>query len=260
MLAGDNPNEILVGGSRNVVSIILLFNLALLHYIEYTNNKNPSLFPSALLVIISLWAMGRTGIVVSLGYFSVVLCIRINLLSTKIKYFTICILVCIIVFFVHYFFNDLEILFNNSFDAFFRKGVDYGEDPRSDMFNHYLSKIDFLNFFVGYDYMKDAYYKTWEFNPHNSFIRFHSLLGVFFFISMCLITYRLVNLFRRFFLFFIIIISLLVRAWIDVILFFGYYDFIFFSLLMYQSRFYYLFWNKIPETNNYDFKNSGHSR
>jgi hypothetical protein len=248
ILAGDMPNEILVGGSRNVLSIILLFNLSLLHYIECTNKKNPSLFPSVLLAIISLWAIGRTGILVSLSYFFIVLYLRMNLLSTKVKYFVVCMLVCIICFLIYYFFYDLEILFNSSFEAFFKKGVNYGEDPRNDMLWHYLSKIDFFNFFFGYDYMNDAYYEAWEFNPHNSFIRLHSSFGIFFFISMCLIVYRLFNLFRRFFLFFIIVIFLLLRAWIDAILFWGYYDFIFFSLLLYQSRFYYLFWNKTSET------------
>jgi len=232
MLGGLSMNEILASGSRNVITMILLLNLVLIHFVEFANKKRFSVLPALLLLIISIWMMGRSGIAVSSFYFVFIVYLRLSIFSTFQKYLIALAIFMILGVCVYLFRYEIEALYNVFFEGFYRKGTSYSEDPRGEMFSQYLSNMNFLTVLTGYDYTIDAFFQRYNNNPHNSFIRFHSHLGLFSLLFVCFLLYRMRAVFIENKWLFAAITVIAFRAWTDVLLFVGFYDFIFLVLFL----------------------------
>ena len=123
-----------------------------------------------------------------------------------------------------YFYDDIVILFQN-FDVF-----NIFNDIRWELYSSYLDSLDAFNFLFG------SYYPTiisdrFSFNPHNSFIRVHFMLGVFSLFLFVFYFYLYVFSFRseHFVFFTLLLCIILIRAFFDSVLFFSIFDFFLFS-------------------------------
>jgi hypothetical protein len=238
MINGDNPNTILLDASRNVLSFNVFVNLVLLHFIEYTNNKKLSFLPVLLFVVISVWAVGRAGIICAISY--LLYSIYRYFLDYKIVFLK---LYPLFFAFILFYFAAKNISLSDYFYRIQGEGIDYASDVRSDMLINYLKNIDFLTFLFGYNYYNDAFYKLFNMNPHNSYIRLHSYIGFLFFPFIFFILYRLINYMKNNTFFFVALILLLFRGWIDIFFFIGIYDFLVFILLLYNYESKYISFN-----------------
>lgn len=232
ILNGSNLDEILYNGSRNVVSVVLMINLMLYHYIQYKNNENISIYPCVILFFISLLLMGRGGIVSSVVYLVAVLCIRLSISAFSIKtvfsVFWVVLMFFVFLYYVAYF----EVLLDALLRGFEERGAKYSEDPRSLMFSNYISNVKFIDFFFGYNFYNDRYFNSLNFNPHNSFICLHYHIGIFTLPFLLFLICRLFYLLKYNRFLCVLVALICFRAWVDSILFIGPYDFVLFLFLL----------------------------
>jgi ABC-type multidrug transport system fused ATPase/permease subunit len=226
---GVYPGQLFLGGSRNTVTIVLFMNIALLHFIEYINENHISLFPVIPFVYISIVVMGRTGIICSLIYIFYILYYITKKISLRILIIMVLLLYTII------FYDKIELIFITYFNNIINKGINYTEDPRMDMLTRYLENIDLITFFIGYDIRIDTLFRTYNGNPHNSFINLHTRIGILSLPFVLLIIFKLLKFIRTNFFFVVLLSLILIRAWIDTMFFFNVYDFIIYSILIYKS-------------------------
>jgi hypothetical protein len=226
---GINLNKIFAGGSRNVVTIILLVNIALLHFVEFINNKRISFIPVLLFFYISIVAMGRTGILCAFIYL-----LYIMYYISEQKIWLRVIIIGGVILLGLYFYDSITNL--DYFSYLNRRGINYTEDSRMEFLSVYLKNIDAKTFIFGYNYEHDAYFQRLSNNPHNSFINMHSHVGIFILPFLLFIGFRLLKYIKINKLFFVLIVLIMLRAWNDTMFFFGFYDFIFYSLLIYKSK------------------------
>lgn len=234
MIRGDNPNLIFEGSSRNLISVVMLFNSVLIYFQELKQQKTLSLFPAFFTCIFSVWAIGRSGIICSIFLLLIVLYYQLK--QQKIIYRILFALLLFVLFFFIIktrLFEDL-----NMFEFFIRfeeRGVTYDEDERKLMLDMYLAEMDVASFLKGYNYFNDSRFLEWEYNVHNSLISCHALWGVgtlFFFVYL---VKKILFMFKKDRFLFFLVIVFCVRIFSDAVCFNGIYDFIIISILFYSS-------------------------
>lgn len=230
-IKGIDPNEVFNGTSRNIISVVMLMNVALISLIEYKNGKQLSIWPSFIGMLFSIWAIGRSGIACSIILFLVVIYYRYwdasswkRFLSFLKYIFVIGIIFLLIII-------EFNIDFLNLFLRFEIQGFVYGDDGRAEIMEAYLSNIDLFSFLFGYDYLNDPFIMKWG-NLHNSFLSLHSIMGIGVFIFIVYVAYSFTFLFKTARPLFYIFLILLVRIFFDAVCFNGLYDFIILSFLL----------------------------
>ena len=229
---GNNPNTFLFSGSRNVVTIIIFFNLILFHYVEFSNKRRFSITPSILFLIVSICAIGRAGIISSIIYFFVVLFVNFYKISIGKKILILLFSIFLSIFCINKYSKELEFVYNYNFRRLSTEGVNYNDDPRGEMLERYISNIDISTFILGYDFTTDPFFRPYDNNPHNSFIRLYSYIGIFSLFIIMWIIKNMFFLFRNNLVFFCISLLICLRAWLDTILFWGGYDFLLITFLL----------------------------
>ena len=164
-------------GIKNTSSWLALSACASFYLVTY-QNKRPRFYPvwpALISFIISLWAVGRSGII-STG---LILCgvllfnvfSRRNFLSTIIP--TV-LLIAIATFSVSILLPDTLSMVA---DRFAEEGI---QSPgRVMLFRYYLEKIQTTTpFLFGYDIRNDLFMVVWNFNLHNSFLQLHHIAGI----------------------------------------------------------------------------------
>jgi hypothetical protein len=180
MYLDTDPNDVF-NVSRNFVSIFLLiiFGLHLISSIQ--NDKQPSLLLLFGCFFISVWAVGRGGILT----FAVLVILYPLAVKLKLKYRLI-----ILIFYVFgslYVFNFYgDYVLKIGFERFQSMGI---QDSRTDINQDYINKSmnSFSNVFFGSQLMDIPSIAEVEGNPHNSFIRLHVYYGLFGFIFVIFI-------------------------------------------------------------------------
>jgi hypothetical protein len=240
-IKGINPkavNQFLYHSSRNIVSAIFLFSTMFLYLSNISSNNKLKLYPSIILIIISVLSYGRTGIILSFVMFIIIyLFVFFNHFTFKkiIIYVFISAILLIVLFRIH------PILIN---ETNLSRGL---ESKRFMIYSSYLEKINLNNVFTGYNYKQIPVVKSLNNNPHNSFIVFHYNLGfglILFLLMVFLYFYiGLINFSLRINFIMCFSFIFLIRALIDTIAFIGMYDFIFFySLILINNEVKYKFW------------------
>ena len=104
---------------------------------------------------------------------------------------------------------------------------------REHLMEEYLGHMDLGTVLFGYDYSTNPEFNFLDNNPHNSFIRLHSFMGILAFpLLICAIIVLCRFLTRRHLLFFFLFLSLLGRSYTDIMWFFMCYDFVFFLFIL----------------------------
>jgi len=232
MYEGVNPNMVFEDSSRNTFSILLLEASALLYIVIIQRNDFTRfpLWPAILSFIISVWAIGRSGIL-STGF---LLCgvIIANFLKSrkKLQYllFTGVIVSCALVLFIGW--------QSESFALVVRKFSTEGlkASHRVEIATHYFQQIaeNSLRLFFGYNVQFDQYLaNVWHSNLHNSFLQLHSIIGIGAIVLLFLIVRGIYKKGKTCILLWFIGGALLLRAATDTPFLFGPTDFLFFYFL-----------------------------
>lgn len=224
-----DPNTIFVRTSRNTVSSILLEMGVLLQITKFRKIGTVDIFSSVLVFLLSVSASGRSGIVSSGLFLSLIILDKQTKSKNKIIFFIV-VLSCIFCFI--FLFRDVLAIFLKYLTA---KGLDYGEDPRSILLKDYLGvmKNNPEYFFLGVNQfdVNLRFFHHLNDNWHNSFLTLHSHYTLFGFIFICLlycssIVFGLSK--SKIYLGFLLVLSL--RSFTDTIAFPGSMDIVLFYL------------------------------
>lgn len=215
-------DEVLIN-SRNFVSVTILFNTVLLTYIVYRQTREIVLSPSLLALIICVLAMGRGGIICAsflfLGCFVLKVIVKYSFKTKIIIFSFLSVAVLTSISSIIYLYESTEYL-----ERIRTRGMtDYS---RERIMEAYLSHMDLHNVIFGYDVSQDSTIHSFGDNPHNSYIRLHSHMGIFFLIPLFLVLNAFYSFFKtRFYLGIVFLTVLLARSFTDMILL-NHYDFI----------------------------------
>ncbi|TCI91738.1 hypothetical protein [Tenacibaculum sp. M341] len=110
------------------------------------------------------------------------------------------------------------------FEKFSKSGVD--SPSRNIIKEAYLSNINNITFFTGYNYENNYWFQYYGLNPHNSFIRLHYFSGFAFFIIIFLLLISFFNLIKKNLFFAGLLITILLRSWTDSVIFLTLFDYV----------------------------------
>lgn len=219
--------------SRNFVSVTILFNTALLLFIKYRQDSVIVLWPAIIAFVICLLAVGRGGILTSSILLLGLSIIKLHVNSSRRK--KIIIYVCIIGF-IALFSSSLLAYYeaSDNLERIRNRGMhDYS---RERIIEAYLDHMDASTFLFGYDITKDPTIQYFNGNPHNSYIRLHSHMGVFLLVPLYMVILSVVYFFiRKNYFSILCLMVLLLRCFSDMVLL-NHYDFV---LLLYLLEPYY---------------------
>jgi hypothetical protein len=222
-----HPNDIYEGLSRNHAGFVVVFWTGfLLFYLKITYNRFPLIFPIFGLIL-SFFLFGRTSLIVSALLVLLVFFFKFKSNRT-VQLFAVALLVigCYSIFIT---FGDQLTTETN-----LGKGLD---TPRWELWRIYWEHINIVNLFTGVDVTMLPLYDYYSGNPHNSFIKFHSRVGIgsllfiiLFFISIL----KYVKAKQYYILGLLILLTM--RASFDGDIFIGNFDFIFLILTFYWIK------------------------
>lgn len=227
---GTPPHEFYENFSRNIPGYFLVVFTIFYLFISHINNKKFSLFIPIIAFIISIFLIGRS----SLGVLLVLLLISILYYLKRISKFLAFSLFILLMFIVENLAANIEIVKLYLETGFAKKGL---ESSRYDIWVSYFHNFTFIDFILGRDPHSVFIINMHDGNLHNSFMKFHSRMGIGFFIFMMYYfksIYKYI-IFKEYYLFFILIL-LSIRLFFDSMNFISQFDFIFFSLMFYSLK------------------------
>jgi len=243
MFLGVNGDLALKWSSSNGISTVMLISCISLYIILRFEEKELDLIPAFITLIISIWGIGRGGIISSLILFLGLLFLKYN---TKKKYIFLIVIslfaISTLIFFNSDFFLDYALnnsFFSNAMIRFIERSGEFNESSaRSTMWENYFHNLDFSRLIFGVNVETDPWEEGLmnEFNYHNSFIDLHLQTGIIGIITILLIYLSLTDLFKKDKLLFLLLFVLVFRSFTDTIIFFGRYDFIIFYFIFLQLR------------------------
>ena len=233
--------------SQNGISQMMFAGAISFYIISNRLNRKIDLKPAFVTLLISIWAVGRSGILVSL-----VLLFGLMFLKTKRKLtraIFLCSIVSIIIFMAIPFYGDKALiawfygLFDYSFSVNailnYSKSFDSTYTGRSDIIGYYFQNLDIFRIFFGVN-PRTEYWPGGEFlnyNYHNSFIQMHSQIGFF---GLIIIILLMISFFKFIIdnkVYSLLILAFCLRWSTDSYLFFEFFDFIpfFFIFMAFKS-------------------------
>jgi hypothetical protein len=227
MFLGFSGDEVLKWSSSNNISIIMLISCISLYIINDFENREISLIPAALTLLISIWGIGRGGIISSLFLFIGLLFIKYKKKSIYI-YILITILILFLLFLFLFSDSLIEFAINNNYltNAAFRfieRGDEFTESSaRSNMWQNYFNNLDLQRIIFGANVEKDPWDSGAEnsYNYHNSFINLHLQTGLLGLITIFILLFALFKYLKINKLFFLLLFVLIIRSLTDTMIFF----------------------------------------
>lgn len=246
IISGINPNTLLQGGSRNVVSAMTINQMLLYYGHVYKNKKKIMVWPAIACFLFCLICIGRSGIIISGGILFFVFIYWFRSVSIKHRVFLCITFVIILVFFGN---KILEVIstmgFNNNSMNFIQnfQRVGLKSDGRDKIKIEYLDIIwnDLPSFIFGIKNINsNPVFRAFDGNFHNSFFTLHtsySILG-FLFIIFLTIFVSFISLFEKKFFILLLYYCALIRITKDILAFPGFYDpFLYFAIFYIFSWF-----------------------
>ncbi len=233
IINGVLPHEVFDNMSFNGISIVMLVACISLYIVLHKNKQPISLLPAIISLLISIWAMGRSGILstafISLGLY---------LIKPRTqKSYVYILFLCLLLFakdIVADIFTDF-IRINDTYDMVMSKN-EILLSGREDIWGHYLHSLNLKSVIFGVDVHKDSYMSWILYNYHNSYIKLHSLVGFAAFIVILLILRSVYWLFKTNKLYFILFLAMSLRMLTDISNYFTVFDFIPFFFIFYSMK------------------------
>lgn len=177
----DKPEplaNIIPWSSQNGITSYLIVVHISYSIVYYFRKKKLPILLSIILVIITLYGLGRGSIIISMMILLISLFANYFLgknILIKILFFIP--ILCISTYFIHkqylIYENEIDLIIEGS-----KFSQNLSDDPRRDMLNEYLNKQDVWTVFFGSSFEGTSIIKYYDGNPHNSYIRVHSFYGI----------------------------------------------------------------------------------
>ncbi len=231
---GADPDETLKVVSHNGVSMMMLVSCISYYIVVRQNEEKLYVWPAFLTLIISIWGIGRSGILSSFILFIGILLIKYN--PKRI----LLILVSFPVFFIlmsYEKFIDLSLNFSFLSGSILNILVkSEGDEPRLEIWENYFQNLDTFRLIFGANTKTDPWPdgEFLAYNYHNTFINLHSQTGFMGLVTIFILILALINFYRFDKIFFILLFVLLIRWFTDIGLYFESWDFLpfFFTFVM----------------------------
>lgn len=205
-----------VKGSRNYVSVLLMYLTITSSCVALINTRVPNFLVHLLLpllcMIFTILALGRAGIITALLLFFVNTLYYFDGIKKNGWKILIFLFLLSIALFTSDRFDSIQ---SNYLYKFERKGFDL--DERGDIINLYLEKLDFLSSIFSlpdYSFMRAVGGLTF----HNSFIHWHYTYGFGSFLILFLVIHSIFKSFRREIYLNLLLVLVLVRSFTDQVL------------------------------------------
>lgn len=246
MLLSTDPMLALFS-SQNSISWMILAAAISYYLVSNRLNKKLNLKPAFVTLIISIWGVGRSGILV--GF---VLLFGLFFLKSESKVIRTMLItfVMLFIFFMaiplygsteqiasfYGFFNDS--FFKNAISNY-SKTFDPNYTGRADINRYYFENMDFFRFFFGVN-PRTEYWPGGDlndYNYHNSFIQLHAQTGFVGLIIMLLLIISFFKFIKRDKVYSLLILSLCLRCSTDGYIFFEFFDFVplFFIFMLFKT-------------------------
>ena len=237
IIKGTDPNFVFTQSSRNTFSWLAIFGSSLFYICQLKKGINCkiSIWPACCGFIISVLSLGRSGIISS-GIILVGI-IMYKLKNHKVK--AILFFFLMVLFFLlsyHLFKPQIEFIVKVTMRFTYE---DINNNPRIEIAGNYMKNIASIKWILlGAKLSTINYMEQWSFNLHNSFLNFHSFMGIGSIILIMLIIIGIIRKAFRSILLGFIGIALLLRISTDTGAFVGPMDFLLFYFLFSEMLFY----------------------
>ena len=233
--------------SQNGISQMILIAAILYYLVSNRLNQKIDLKPAFITLIISIWGVGRSGILV--GFVLLFGLFFLKSESKVIRTMLITFVMLFIFFMAIPLYGSTEQIasFYGFFnDSFFKNAIlNYGKTfdstytERGDIYLNYFQNLDLFKFLFGVN-PKTEYWPDGEFlayNYHNSFITLHSQTGLFGLIIILLLIISFFTFLKRDKIYSLLIVALSLRWSTDSYLFFEFFDFVplFFIFMLFKT-------------------------
>ena len=234
MFAGVYPGEALVC-SYNGISMMMMVACISLYIILSMENKKIDLKPALISLFISIWAIGRSGIISFLVLLLGFLLVRLRTKKRIIFIVIICLIIGYLLFDVLYMFGMDYSIFSNAIDRFLASATGEVPNVRMRIWANYFNNLDISRVIFGVNVLTDPWPdgELLAYNYHSSFINLHLQTGFMGLIVMVLIILSLFKFFRKNQVFFFLFLTVILRWSTDIGLFFESWDFIPFFFIFY---------------------------
>lgn len=164
----DSYDQVFEHASRNRLGAYLVITAVSAAIACYWERGRVVVYPSVIALLLSLPLYGRASIISSFMFFAVSIIARFGLRGAILlqPFF-----ILIVVAFQHWGIWEALISETN-----LSRGI---ESPRTQMAIGYMANLDLAGFFLGAPMGDIELINQYNGNPHNSFVRLHSLYGVF---------------------------------------------------------------------------------
>jgi hypothetical protein len=237
---GTNPNMIF-SSSRNIISVIMLIQASLIYLESNQQSVNFTYLPALLSFLISIWAMGRSGILSS-GLLLIGVLIATLTLENRKRNVIVTIMILIGIFFM--FIQDINVKiisnFVTNYNLFFRNFERIGleSNARDYIRIEYISQItSSIKYFVfGLPIETNSIFSSFNYNLHNSYLRLHANYGIggFLLIIIPIVSLIISSFSQKEMLLVFITLAFLTRVFTDTIGFYGIVDPIIYFLIFTQ--------------------------
>lgn len=231
ILSGNSFDSIFVNASRNYVSVYLLFFI-FMYYVSNYKENTINILPSVLFFLLSVFAIGRTGILVSgvLVLLTFMWNTRNSTYFKKLIYLIVIIIVIIIVFIQSDFY---KVVFSRFIET---TNLDLG--GRLTIWKGFYERLfdSILNFLLGPKLDQIPLATYFDFNLHNSFLNLYSRYGfiIFVIVLILMVNSLLLMLKRKEILLLIISFIFIMRASTDLLFSYYYGDVLMYFLVLYS--------------------------
>lgn len=180
LLQNPDPNHVFIR-SRNYISFYLLITVLPYYFIKLKNSEKFSLVPAIILLVLSMYSLGRSGILSALILFIGLILHPVKKLKFKITLILSITLLLgsVLFFFIEYFNLYLEYERFSNFENISTIG------GRTDFLSNYLNHLDFFGVVYGVDtnnpkilLQGGSYLAS---HIHSSILNFISVIGILFF-------------------------------------------------------------------------------
>ncbi len=223
--------EDVMASSRNYVSVIMMTSAAVLTAITYRQTGKIIIWPSLITTFLSILAIGRGGILFSaLSLLGVLFCANEGFLKKhRVAAFLLFVVIVAAIVLNMGRLSDLY----ESLDVFERmRSRGLHDFWREHLMEEYLKNMNFKTVLFGYDFTLNPEFNFLENNPHNSFIRLHSLMGVLMVPLLACAAFVSYRFLKKDILFFFLFVPLLGRAYTDSVFFMTYHDYIVYYFIL----------------------------
>jgi hypothetical protein len=230
MLAGVDGNSALKYSSFNGISQVMLVACVSLYIILSMENKKIDFKPALFTLFISIWGIGRSGIVASSVLIFGLLFIWLRANPKYIYKVIYCLFIICLLYFLFTVAMDYDII-SNAIDHYLARKT--GPSERWKMWMNYINNLDIFRVMFGVNVEVDPWPEglIMAYNYHNSIINLHLQTGFMGLITLALIIFSFFKFYRVNQVFFVLFLSIFIRCFVDSFIFFGPWDYILFFFI-----------------------------